>query len=325
MKTHTLIKFPLAAVLAAALTCVPAHAEGVGAGSLIENTATATYDDGDAVRTVDSNTIVIAVDELLDVTITSLDTGPIGTSPGEEVLAFEVTNTGNGPEAFTLNANPAVAGNDFDTTIENIAIDTNGNGVYDPGVDAILTGPEATPVLAADENITVFVITTVPSNVSDTQESDVELTVEAITGTGTPGTSFANAGVDGVDAIAGLTNGAGTATGSLIAGVTSVDLNKTASITDQFGGTSPVPGATVTFTLTANVIGTGSAITDLSISDAIPTGTSYLPGTLTLDGNPLTDTTGDDEGEASATEITVELGTVASGTSHAVTFDVSID
>ena len=319
------IYISLAIVPLLAFFAAPAHAEGVSAGSLIENTATATYDDGDGPpKTVDSNTVVLAVDELLDVTVTSLDPGPVATNPGQEVLTFEVTNTGNGPEAFELTANPAVGGNDFDTTIDGIAVDTNGNGTYDPGVDTLLTGPETTPVLAEDENITVFVITTVPAGAADTEESDVELTAEAVTGTGAPGTTFAGEGVDGVDAITGLTSADDTATGSLIVGVTTVDLIKAASVVDPFGGTSAVPGSVVTFTITANVTGSTS-VDDLVIADSIPADTTYLPGTLTLDGNPLTDAAGDDAGEASASDISVDLGTVAGGNTHAVTFDVSID
>jgi uncharacterized repeat protein (TIGR01451 family) len=324
MRTQRTIYLSLAAAPLFALFAAPAHAEGVSAGSLIENTATATYDDGDGPKTVDSNTVVVAVDELLDVTVTSLDPGPVATEPGEEILTFEVTNTGNGPEAFELTANPSVAGNDFDTTIDGIAVDTNGNGTYDPGVDQILTGPETTPVLAEDENITVFVITTVPAGAADTEESDVELTAEAVTGTGAPGTVFAGEGVNGVDAIAGLTSADDSAIGSLIVGVTTVDLVKAASVVDPFGGTSAVPGSVVTFTITANVTGSTS-VDDLVIADAIPADTTYVAGTLTLDGNPLTDAAGDDAGEASATDISVDLGTIAGGNSHAVTFDVTID
>ncbi len=324
MKTQHHINLSLVALPLIALCAAPAHAEGVSAGSLIENTATATYDDGDGPRSVDSNTVVLAVDELLDVTITSLDPGPIGVVPGSTVLTFELTNTGNGPEAFELTANPAVGGNDFDTTVDDIAVDTNGNGVYDPGVDTILTGPATSPVLAEDENITVFVITTVPAGVADGDQSDVELTAEAVTGTGTPGTTFAGQGVNGVDAIVGLTGADDTALGSLIAGITTVDLTKAASVVDPFGGTSVVPGSTVTFTITANVSGSGS-VDDLVITDAIPTDTTYVPGTLTLDSGALTDASGDDAGEASATDISVDLGTVSGGASHAVTFDVTID
>ncbi|MEM7666721.1 MAG: hypothetical protein AAF250_12770 [Pseudomonadota bacterium] len=325
MDTQITSKALLVASVAAVFTVAsPALAEGVDAGTLIENTATATYDDGDGPKTVDSNTVTVRVDELIDVTVTSLNSGPVAANPGEAILTFEVTNPGNGPEAYQLTANPAVAGNDFDTVVDSIAVDTNGNGVYDPGVDEILTAPETTAVLAPDEAITVFVLLTVPAGVTDGQESDVELTADAVTGTGTPGTLFAGQGVDGGDAVVGTTTASASAIGELLVGITSVDLIKAATIADPFGGTSAVPGAVVTFTITADVAGSGS-VDDLVLTDAIPTGTTYSAGTLALDGAPLTDAAGDDAGQASATEISVDLGTVVGGTSRAITFDVTID
>lgn len=318
---------PTLAVSAMAICSLaaPAHAEGVNAGTLIENTATATYEDGDGPQSVDSNTVTVRVDELLDVTVTSLDSGAITASPGQTVLSFEVTNQGNGPEAFTLTANPSIAGNDFDSTVTNIAIDTNGNGSYDPGVDEILTGPETTPLLDADEALTVFLIVEVPDGITNGQESDLDLTAEAVTGTGAPGTTFAGQGVDGSDAIVGATGAAASAVGSLIAGITTVDLAKSVNIVDPFGGTGAVPGSIATFTIVATVSGSG-AVDNFVVTDAIPTGTTYAGGTLALDGAGLTDATGDDAGEASdADGISVDLGTVAAGSVHEITFDVTID
>lgn len=326
MDTQSLVKPLFATSLVAILTLsAPAHAEGVSAGTLIENTATATYDDGEGNKSVDSNTVTVRVDELLDVTVTSLDSGPVGTAPGEAVLAYEVTNKGNGPEAFTLTANPAIAGNDFDTTVTDIAVDTNGNGTYDPGVDQILSGPETTSVLDADEAVTVFIIVEVPVDAADSDASDVELLAEAVTGTGEPGTTFAGQGVDGGDAIVGTTEAQDSANGSLIVGITTVDLDKAVSVSDPFGGSSAVPGSVASFTITATVSGSGS-VDDLIVTDAIPEGTTYSVGSLSLDGNPLTDANGDDAGEASdASGIVVDLGTVAGGTVQTITFDVTVD
>ncbi|MFU7528121.1 hypothetical protein [Qipengyuania sp. ASV99] len=320
--THSLFTASVAVLFTLS---APAYAEGVSAGTLIENTATATFDGGDGPQTVDSNTVVVRVDELLDVTVTSLDSGPIGAVPGEAVLTYEVTNQGNGPEAFELIANPAVAGNDFDVTLVSIAVDTNGNGTYDPGVDEILTAPQTTQSLAADETLTVFVIVSVPDTVVDGQASDIELTARAVTGTGEPGTSFAGQGVDGGDAIVGTTGADGTARGSLLVGITSVDLTKTVSLLDPFGGDSAVPGTVATFTIVANVAGSGS-VDDLVVTDIIPDGTTYASETLSLDGAALTDASGDDAGEASdASGISVALGTVSGGATHTITFDVTID
>lgn len=317
--------FAIAAVVAIPLYATSAHATGVEAGTLIENTAVATYDAGNGPETIDSNTVVLRVDELLDVAVTSLNAGPIATDGGTVVLTYSVTNTGNGPEAFTLTANPAVGGNDFDPTVDGIAIDTNGNGVYDPGVDEILTGPETTEILAADETLTVFILLSVPPAAVDTDEAQVDLLAEAVTGTGTPGTTFAGEGEGGGDAVVGLDGADDNALGAIIVGIVTVDLVKSATVLDPFGGTTLVPGSIITYTIRADVTGTGD-VSDLLITDAIPADTTYVLTSLTLDSNPLTDAADADAGEASdAAGVSVDLGTVSGGTSHSITFDVSVD
>ena len=330
MTTVTPINSPLAMFCGAVALCgllvsAPAAAGGVTAGTLIENTAVASYDDGAGPRTINSNTVTVRVDELLDLTLTSLDPGPITTRPGDAVLTFELTNQGNGPEAFSLLANPAVGGNDFDVVVRSIAIDSNGNGVYDAGIDEILTAPQTTAVLAPDAALTIFVLVTVPEGVNDTQTSNVELTAEAVTGSGAPGTVFDGAGVDGGDAIVGTTGALATARGSLVVGMASVELVKSVILRDPFGGTSAVPGTIATFSIVARVTGSGT-INDLIVTDAIPEGTTYAPGSLTLDSVTLSDAEDGDAGSASdAAGITVDLGDLAADASQTVTFDVVID
>ena len=103
-------------------------------------------------------------------------------------LAFTITNTGNGPEAFRLTVDAAVAGNDFDVVVDQLALDSNGNGVFDDGVDQVLAAGADTPVINADASVTVFVLVTLPVGASDGQLSQLRLTASALTGTGTPGT-----------------------------------------------------------------------------------------------------------------------------------------
>ena len=117
-----------------ALLCAPARAAGVDAGTLIENRAQATFDTPQGSQSTQSNTVTLRVDEILDVALASLDPGTITSATTDVVLSFTLTNAGNGPESFALFAEPAVAGNDFDLIVDGIAIDTNGNGIYDDGV-----------------------------------------------------------------------------------------------------------------------------------------------------------------------------------------------
>ena len=312
-------------LLASAFMPASALAGGVTAGTLIENTAVASYDDAGVPRTVNSNTVRVRVDELLDVTLTSLDPGPVPARPGDAVLTFELTNQGNGPEAFRLIPNTGVAGNEFEVSLRGIAIDSNNNGTYDDGIDQILAQPQTTAVLAADARMTVFVLVTVPQTATDGQRSNVDLAAQAVTGTGAPGTTFAAAGVGGGDAIVGATSALATARGALVSTVAGVELVKSVTLRDPFGGDSAVPGTIATFTIEANVSGTGS-VANLVVTDAIPDGTTYVPGTLALDAAALTDAADGDAGVASdADGIIVTLGNTAAGTRRAVTFNVTLE
>lgn len=322
---HSLSTALATVFLIGTLAPAPLLAGGVTAGTLIENTAVASYDEGGTVRSVNSNTVTVLVDELLDVTLTSLDPGPVAARPGSAVLTFELTNQGNGPEAFRLLANTAVGGNNFDVSFRAIAIDGNGNGVYDDGVDEILAQPQTTAILAPDQRLTLFVLVTVPEGVSDQQTSAVLLSAEAVTGTGAPGTVFAAAGVNGGDAIVGTTSAQATARGELISGIVSVALAKSVVLRDPFGGTSAVPGTIASFTIEARVSGTGT-VSNLVVTDAIPEGTTYAPGTLALDGVALSDAEDTDAGKASDDAgIAVTLGNVTAQSTQKVTFDVVVD
>lgn len=315
------------AAFAAAFTVLvlpaAANASGVTAGTLIQNTASATYTSGTATGSVQSNTVTVRVDELLDVAVAGLTTTPVATGSTSAVLAYSVTNTGNGSEAFLLTVNPTVAGNGFDATVQQVVIDTNGNGSYDPGTDQVLASGSPTPAIAPDGSLAVFVIVSLPAGATDGQTSQVRLTADAATGTGPVGTVVGQ-GQGGGDAVVGSSGGTGNALDSLIATLATVSLVKSASVLDPFGNSQPVPGAVVTYTLTATVNGTGQA-TNVHITDIIPVGTTYQAGTLTLDTAALSDAPDADAGTASASGIDVNLGTVAGGSTKTVTFGVKIN
>ncbi|TIX51125.1 hypothetical protein [Alteraurantiacibacter aquimixticola] len=305
-----------------ATTAVPAHAAGTDAGTLIENTAEATYASGSSNITVTSNTVTIKVDEVLDVTVASNNVSQLAADVA--VFSFDVTNTGNGPEAYILEADAALPGTDFEFTVTAIVID-DGDGIYEPGIDTVLPAGSATPALDPDTSVTVFVIGTMPATATDGQSGSIELTANAETGTGAPGTSFTGQGEGGGDAIVGSSSATGNATLSSIASLAVVTLTKSASIADPFGGEEAVPGAAITYSIVADITGSGE-ISGLNVIDLIPTGTTYSVNSLLLDGTSLTDADDTDGGQANQTDgIHVSLGTVSGGNSHTVTFEVTID
>lgn len=309
--------------LGALLAATSAQAEGVDAGTLIENTASASYTTGGSPVTVDSNTVSITVDELLNVVVASQDAGSVPINSGQAVLSFEVTNTGNGPEAYNLTADPVVGGNDFNADVVGIAYDTNGNGVYEDGIDTLLPAGTPTPDIAADGSLTVFIIVEAP-DANDGETAQVNLLAEAATGTGTPGTVFTGQGENGGNAVVGNTNADADTNGTLVATLTALNLLKSATIVDPFGNNEAVPGATVSYTITASASGSGS-LSNVVVTDVIPSGTSYVADTLALDGTALTDAADGDAGEASAAGIEVSIGSAVSGAEYEISFDVVIN
>lgn len=323
MANCTTINFRVTSALAAAICAAPAIGAGVPAGSLIENTATATYTANSATLTVDSNTVTLKVDEVLDVATASQESGTVSATTSA-ALRFKVTNTGNGPEAFTITANPAVTGNDFNATVTGLAIDVNGNGIYDSGIDTDLTNGATSPVLAGEGSLNVLVLVSIPASAAPNATSKVELTATSTTGSGAAGTLFGGQGVGGGDAVVGASTALQSAQATLTVNKVLVALTKSATIADPFGGTRPVPNAVITYRIVADVTGTGS-VSGLAINDPIPAGSTYQPGTLTLEGVGLSDTADADAGQASAAGIAVQLGTVAAGAQRTVTFKVKIN
>jgi hypothetical protein len=245
----------IAATASAAALVSPAHAAGTLAGTTISNTAHATYDQPNGTPdTIDSNTVTIKVDELLDVSVAWREPSDVVTSPGStnQIVSFTVTNGGNGTEAFSLGTVQA-GGGDFDPTVTSIVLDTNGNGSYDPGVDTTYVAGSNDPQLAPDASAVVFVLSTIPAGAADGNRGRIDLTATATTGSGTAGTTFAGAGDGGGDAVVGLTTAKGQDDGWYAVHKASLAFVKSASVADPFGGATKGPGSIITYTLTATV------------------------------------------------------------------------
>ena len=318
---------PLIVASATIAFAEPAQAVGTAAGTTISNTATATYTDaGGNPASVPSNRVDIRVDEILDITVVSSDPGDVATLPGttNQVLTFTVTNTGNGSETFRLSPVNAIGGDAFDPTTTSLVIDSNGNGVYDAGIDTIYNAGSNDPVLAPDTSVRVFVLSTMPAAATNGQRGQTDLTATAITGSGTPGTAFAGLGQGGGDAVVGTTTALGRDDGFYIVNAATVAFVKSATVLDPFGGSKPVPGAIITYTLVATVSGSGS-LANLAAGDPIPASTTYVPGSITSQATPITDLTDADAGEFAASRVSVRFGTVPGGQTRTITFKVKIN
>jgi len=305
-------------------------AAGTAVGTAIVNSATVDFDLAGTPLTVTSNTTLITVDERLDVVVT-LQSGQVLVSANDlnRAILFTVTNTGNGSEDILLAMNSTIAGDDFDPTpaVPDIYFDTDGSGdlsvgdvPYNPGVND--------PNLAADASVDVLIANDIPGIVVNGNIGRSELVASAATGTGAPGTVFNLLGDGGTDAVVGATGAVDLQVGEYLVSDVLISVVKAQAVADPFGGTQPIPGATLTYTITVEVQSAGVATASV-LRDPIPAFSTYVPGSITLNGAPMTDATDADAGELDTSvvpTVVTRLGdlTLIDGI-QTIVFQVTID
>lgn len=312
--------------------CAPmsAHATGTAAGTSIQNTAQVSYDVGGATITATSNATALTVAEIINVNITTL-TSSVSVTPGasNQALMYRLTNTGNGAEKFHLTPNSALVGDDFDPVLASTSIyfDTDATVGFSAGDTAYVPGSND-PTLAADASVVVLVVNNIPTGLTNGAIGKSELTATAFTGTGTAGTIFAGQGTNGTDAVLGTSGGRANNNGKYVAGAITLNAVKSQVIADPFGGTQPVPGASITYQIIITPSGSGAA-NAATFTDAIPANTTYVASSLKLNNAALSDAADSDAGQYSTSpsaQVRVALGnlTQASG-AQTVSFKVTIN
>ncbi len=311
-----------------------AAAVGTPAGTLIQSQAMVSYTQAGQNMTTASNLLSLPVNEVLDFTLAWQDAAAVPVYAGDTgaALTFRLQNTGNGQETFLLTAINALAGDDFDPLNPAIHLDTNGNGYYDPLQDEIYIEGVNDPELAADQPLTVFLVGIVPPALATGDRGDLKLAVGSAEGYGVPGTVVYGQGDGGTDAIIGLAGGFADAVGTLEVAAVQVNLFKTAVVTDTAGRT--LPGnevdetGLITYTITVTVSGSGIAH-DVRVTDPIPPGTVYRPGTLLLNDTPLSDAADSDAGDVADQlegAVTIALGDMTADTpTQRISFQVTLE
>lgn len=196
-------------------------------------------------------------------------------------------------------------------------------GQYDEG-DTLYSPGAGDLDLPQDGSAVVFVLATLPASARNGQQGLVRLTATSATGTGTPGRVIAGGGVSGGDAVIGASGAQSAADGRYRVAAATIALVKSQKVADPFGGTRTVPGSTITYSLAAEISGSGT-LTGLRLSDTVPAGSSYQPGSITLNGAVKSDAADGDEARIENGTVTVSLGTVPAGESRTVTFRVTVD
>jgi uncharacterized repeat protein (TIGR01451 family) len=302
---------PLAALAAAAVLAL-AVPDGVAtaappAGTPIGNQASATYlDSSGTPRTATSNLVTTIVQQVASFTLTA--DGTRTSAPGGQVVFPHVlTNTGNGTDDFSL-APSNLAGDDFDVTGLAVYADADGNGVPDNFTNLTSTG-----ALAAGAAFRFVVVGNVPG--TQVGGDQAQLRIDAASTFDPLQTAF-NTDVVNV-------------TGNAV-------LSVTKGISAPSGAS---PSGPYTYTLTYTNSG-NSAATSVLLTDVIPAGMTYVPGSgrwSTTGATVLTDASNADAqgvspntvvydfGVTAAGQVTATIAQIAPGANGTLTFQVDVD
>jgi len=293
-------------VIAAALSLAAPSRAATPAGTRIVNTAQLIVA-GDAPRAIDSNTVAVAVDALVDVTLSADAASVAVTGAATLPVAFTVTNSGNAPARYDLTATA-----DLGASVTAIVPDVDGDGRYDPAIDK----GDATVTLAAGASAHVFVLIAGAAS-----GATVSAAVAAHAGGGAAGTLLPAAGPAGADAVVGTSGARASATSRLTADPAAARLDKAQSVVAPDGSARAVVGSVVTYTLVASFARDCPAV---EVSDVVPEGTRFVAGSMTLDDRPLSDGADGDVARLDGSTVHVALGDMPAGTTRTIRFKAII-
>lgn len=287
------------------------------AGTVISNIAQIDYRLDAAAVSRSSNQVDIRVGEIIDFTVTPAPACTAGGSGDLIVAGFDVTNRGNGQEAF-IPGQPVVTGiRSF--VLSGVYADSNGSGCYEAGVDQPIPPGGKTVPLRPNVSGRIFVV----GNGDAGNGGTIVLPVTAETGGGTTGTSFLGRGDGGGDAVIGTSGGTVVGVPGVLPAPMTATLVKSQRVRNADGSSDARYGAVVTYSIEGRFAGIGIA-RGAALADQIPAGTAYVPGSLTLDGRPVSDVAGDDAGGFDGRRIAVSLGDVAAPAVRTISFQVRI-
>lgn len=238
----------LASVLLAATVlgfAAPAANAAPPAGTPIGNTATATYLDAtNTLRTVPSNLVTTYVQQVASFTLVASQTLPA--APGTQVVfPHTLTNTGNGPDSVSLVPTNLI-GDDFDLSGLTMYVDADGNGVADNATPITSTG-----MIPAGAAFRFVVVGNVPGVQVGGQVARIRVTATSTFDNLQTAFNTDQVNVSGNAVIA-----------------------MTKSINQPSG---PSPSGPWRYTLAYQNNG-NSAATDVRVTDVVPAGMAYVPG-----------------------------------------------
>ncbi len=349
--TSKLLNLGSGSLLAIAIVgSAPAFAAGTTAGSTITNTATINYQVGGVSQPSINDSDAFVVDRRIDLTVAELGNATTVVVPGQTgaVTTFTVTNTSNAVLDFALTATQTSGGTASHGGTDNYDV----TGVVLYRETGTVAGFDATDVVvtyldevAADANVTVYAVASVPLGRATGDVANIRLTATGREGGGaaaqgavlTQSTGANTAGMDTVFAdAAGVADGARDAAHSddddYTVSTATLTLDKRSIVVnDPVNGTSNpklIPGALVEYCIAVSNASGGAAANSIAVSDILPATLTYVSSSIRLNGT-TTGLTCNADGSAGGTfasgTVSGTITTVAAGDTRTLVFRATVN
>ena len=290
------------------LGATPVFAAGTTQGTGITNNVNVNYQVGGVAQTQQTAADTFVVDR--KVIFTLAEKASIGTTtvtPGQtaQTTTFILSNTSNDTLDFTITPSQIVGGtaahggtDAFNVTNLLVCFDANADNACDAAPTATLTVND----LIADANATILVVGDIPLGASNGQVAGVTLTAAVLNSNGSAITAATDGTVNGAGTVETIfadtvkTGNGGSSDARDGIDVATDDYTISAAVLSVFkssliisdgisgGNFKSVPGAVVDYCISvANAAG-GATATNINISDLVPAFTTYVGGSIRVNG-----------------------------------------
>lgn len=328
-----------------------ALAQGVGAGSIINNIATVTYTVNEVAqepinssptgntRSGRNNGAVtnFVVDRKVDLLVTGNTNANVNPGDAQAEVNFTLQNQGNDTQEFSLIVDNLLATDNFDTNSCNVEV----TGVTGTPVAGVTLPTSGNIKLKADQQASVSVKCDIPLDNNGapirsgqtalvgliaTVEKNSDNTATVQSNTTDTSQSVDTVFADGAGSDDGQSDGMHSDRRTFIASTgtlpPTLTMDKTiVSVVDPAGGSTAITGSEVTYKIQINTNGVGT-INNVVITDPTPADMTYKGSSVRLNNSPQSDADDaldrTDFGATTADTVTVNIGDVAAGTQHEI-------
>ena len=361
------LKFLVASSVAtlSVLGSTPVLAAGTTQGTSIVNNVNVNFQVGGVSQTQQTAADTFVVDRKVIFTLAEkAATGTTTVSPGQTAqrTTFILSNTSNDTLDFTITPSQIVGGtashggtDAFNVTNLLVCLDANADAVCDSAPTATLTVDN----LAADTNMTILIVGDIPLTATNAQVAGVTLSAAALNSNGTAITAATDSTVNGAGTVETIfadtvkTGNGGASAARDGIDVATDDYTVAAAVLSVFKSSTvisdgvsasnfkSVPGAVVEYCISVANAAAGATATNISIADLMPTNTTYVAGSVKVNGTvtspgagqtcsagtAVTDAADADAGSFGTPANTVAgtLANIAGGGSSALIFRVTLN